>query len=226
MLSSDLCVAGLIPPPMPLRLLRTSSTCAHYGDAYDLMLMFFFFPCSICGPFIFTKHAVFCISSLWAGNSGEKFPADSVSLCWRHYLPEKKVRLGFIVLAILVRFPTRISCSMFAAFLATVQVTLLLFARLERSRTPTLNACRAIAPLGHRNQIVYSPWPPFPPPPPPPPHLSSRRFGVPAFLSKHLHASLLCTIPAPRGGISDFLLLLVGGCNTLIVDCWLDLRGR
>jgi len=56
-------------------------------------------------------------------------------------LLNKKVRIGFfIALSILVRLPTRAAVCMFAVFLATVQVTLLLFARLERSRTPTYNA--------------------------------------------------------------------------------------
>lgn len=92
-------------------------------------------------------------------------------------------------------FPPAFHVACLAAFLATVQVTLFLFARLERSRTPTLNACRAIAPFGHRTQIVNFPLPS--------PAFLRAAFAF-SLSFEHLHASLLCTIPAPRGGISDF----------------------
>jgi len=112
----------------------------------------------------------------------------------------KKVWLGFILLAILVRFPTlafRVPCLLRSSRQCRSHCYCLLDWNAHAHQT--LNACRAIAPLGHRTQIVHSPWPPFLLSP-----LSSRRFGVPASFPKHLHASLLCTIPAPRGGISDF----------------------
>lgn len=56
MLSSDLCVAGLIPPPMPPRHLRTSSTCAHYGECIRPSSTSF--SCLVCGSSSFTRDAV------------------------------------------------------------------------------------------------------------------------------------------------------------------------
>ncbi len=62
-------------------------------------------------------------------------PSAAVSL-------NKKVRIGFLIALFELGTiaPLAFHVCMFVAFLATVQVTLLLFARLERSRTPTSNA--------------------------------------------------------------------------------------
>jgi len=137
----------------------------------------------------------------------------------------KKVWLGFILLAILVRFPTlafRVPCLLRSSRQCRSHCYCLLDWNAHAHQT--LNACRAIAPLGHRTQIVHSPWPPFLLSPLPLP------FFAPLWRARFFSqtSSCLFTLHYTCSSRRHFglFLLLVGGCNTLIVDCWLDLRGR